>query len=136
MSDPIIVVDKLRIIYNQGKSNETRALEETNLTIYPQEYVIIFGPSGCGKSTLLYSISGLQSPTYGDVLISGTSIAKMTRAEELELHQTKIGMIFQAFYLISSLDILDNVCLPKVFRGEAPLLHVPSLDRYPVVLIP
>jgi putative ABC transport system ATP-binding protein len=123
MSDPIIVVDKLRIIYNQGKSNETRALEETNLTIYPQEYVIIFGPSGCGKSTLLYSISGLQSPTYGDVLISGTSIAKMTRAEELELHQTKIGMIFQAFYLISSLDILDNVCLPKVFRGEAPLLR-------------
>lgn len=120
MSDPIIVVDKLRIIYNQGKSNETRALEETNLTIYPQEYVIIFGPSGCGKSTLLYSISGLQSPTYGDVLISGTSIAKMTRTEELELHQTKLGMIFQAFYLISSIDILDNVCLPKVFRGEPP----------------
>lgn len=120
MNDPIIVVDKLRIIYNQGKSNETRALEETNLTIYPQEYVIIFGPSGCGKSTLLYSISGLQSPTYGDVLIQGTSIAKMTRAEELELHQTKLGMIFQAFYLISSIDILDNVCLPKVFRGEPP----------------
>lgn len=119
MSDPIIVVDKLRIIYNQGKSNETRALEETNLTIYPQEYVIIFGPSGCGKSTLLYSISGLQSPTYGDVLISGTSIAKMSQTEELELHQTKLGMIFQAFYLISSLTILDNVCLPKVFRGEA-----------------
>lgn len=120
MSDPIIVVDKLRVIYNQGKSNETRALEETNLTIYPREYVIIFGPSGCGKSTLLYSISGLQSPTYGDVLISGTSIAKMNHAEELELHQTKLGMVFQAFYLISSLDILDNVCLPKVFRGEAP----------------
>lgn len=120
MSDPIIVVDKLRIIYNQGKSNEMRALEETNLAIYPEEYVIIFGPSGCGKSTLLYSISGLQSPTYGDVLISGISLAKMTRAEELELHQTKIGMVFQAFYLISSLDILDNVCLPKVFRGELP----------------
>ncbi|MBP9728015.1 MAG: ABC transporter ATP-binding protein [Candidatus Moranbacteria bacterium] len=97
-----------------------RALEETNLTIYPEEYVIIFGPSGCGKSTLLYSISGLQSPTYGDVFISGTSIAKMTREEELDLHQTKLGMVFQAFYLISSLDILDNVCLPKVFRGEPP----------------
>ncbi len=120
MNEPIIVVDKLRVIYNQGKSNEMRALEETNLSIYPQEYVIIFGPSGCGKSTLLYSISGLQSPTYGDVSIQGTSIAKMNQKEELELHQTKIGMIFQAFYLISSLDILDNVCLPKVFRGEAP----------------
>ena len=53
MSEPIIVVDKLRIIYNQGKSNEMRALEETSVSIYPHEYVIIFGPSGCGKSTLL-----------------------------------------------------------------------------------
>jgi putative ABC transport system ATP-binding protein len=120
MSDPIIVIDKLRVIYNQGKSNETRALEETNITIYPHEYVIIYGPSGCGKSTLLYSISGLQSPTYGDVIIQGTSIAKMTRREELELHQTKIGMIFQAFYLIPSVNVLENICLPKVFRGISP----------------
>lgn len=120
MNDPIIVVDKLRIIYNQGKSNETRALEETSLSIYPEEYVIIYGPSGCGKSTLLYSISGLQSATYGDVYIQGKAISKMTRAEELELHQTGIGMVFQAFYLISSLDILENVCLPKIFRGVRP----------------
>lgn len=120
MNNPLIVVDKLRVIYNQGKSNEMRALEETNISIYPEEYVIIFGPSGCGKSTLLYSISGLQSPTYGDVSIKGTSIAAMTRADELELHQKRIGMIFQAFYLISSLSVLDNVCLPKVFRGEGP----------------
>lgn len=125
MNDPIIVIDKLRVIYNQGKSNEMRALEETNLTIYPHEYVIIYGPSGCGKSTLLYSISGLQSPTYGDVSIAGTSIAKMTRKEELELHQMKIGMIFQAFYLIPSLSILENICLPKVFLG------IPFRERKP-----
>ena len=62
-TEPIIRVDKLRIIYNQGKSNEMRALEETTLEIYDHEYVIIFGPSGCGKSTLLYSISGLQAST-------------------------------------------------------------------------
>lgn len=118
--EPLIVVDKLRIIYNQGKSNETRALEETNISIYPHEYVIIFGPSGCGKSTLLYSISGLQSATYGDVYIKGQSISQMTTAQELNLHQKEMGMIFQAFYLISSLNILDNVCLPRVFRGETP----------------
>ena len=118
--DPLIVIDKLRIIYNQGKSNETRALEETNLTIYPHEYVIIFGPSGCGKSTLLYSISGLQRATYGEVRIKGKAISKMSEQEDLEMHQKEIGMIFQAFYLISSLTILDNDCLPRVFRGEIP----------------
>ncbi|MFZ2300139.1 MAG: ABC transporter ATP-binding protein, partial [Candidatus Moraniibacteriota bacterium] len=120
MADPIIVVDKLRVIYNQGKPNETRALEETDITIYPHEYVIIYGPSGCGKSTLLYSLSGVQRATYGDVYIQGKALSKMTRGEELELHQTGIGMIFQAFYLISSLDILENVCLPKMFQGISP----------------
>lgn len=137
MNDPIIVVDKLRIIYNQGKSNETRALEEINLSIYPEEYIIIYGPSGCGKSTLLYSIAGLQSATYGDVSIRGKAISKMTPAEELELHQTGISMIFQAFYLISSLDVLENVCLPKLFRGESPterrLEGVKLLRRFDIV---
>jgi putative ABC transport system ATP-binding protein len=118
--DPIIVIDKLRIIYNQGKPNEVRALEETNISIYPHEYVIIFGPSGCGKSTLLYSISGLQRATYGEVRIKGKAISEMTPEEDLHLHQKEIGMIFQAFYLIPSLNVLDNVCLPRVFCGEVP----------------
>lgn len=120
MIEPVIDVDRLRVIYNQGKSNEMRALEETNLQIFPKEYIIIYGPSGCGKSTLLYSISGLQRATYGNVTVQGISLAHMNEKEELELHQTKIGMIFQAFYLIPSLTIIDNVCLPKIFRGESP----------------
>ncbi|MBP9751357.1 MAG: ABC transporter ATP-binding protein [Candidatus Moranbacteria bacterium] len=116
--ESLISVDKLRIIYNQGKSNEMRALEETNVEIFPREYVIIHGPSGCGKSTLLYSIAGLQKPTYGDITINGKAFSNMTQREMLELHQTGIGLVFQAFYLIPSLTVLDNVCLPRAFRGE------------------
>lgn len=119
MADPIIQVDKLKVIYNQGKSNEVRSLFDVNVKIYPKEYVIIFGPSGCGKSTLLYSMSGLQAPTEGDVTIEGKRISQMTKKEKVELHQIGIGMVFQAFYLIPSLTILDNICLPKVFRGES-----------------
>ena len=118
MIEPIIVAEKMKIIYNEGKSNEVRALEETNIKIFPKEYVIIFGPSGCGKSTLLYSAAALQRPTDGEMIIKGTRLSKMTPKQELELHQVGIGMIFQAFYLIPSLTILDNVCLPKTFRGE------------------
>ncbi|QQS21150.1 MAG: ABC transporter ATP-binding protein [Candidatus Moraniibacteriota bacterium] len=120
MADPLIALRQLRIIYNQGRSNEVRALEETNLDIYREEYIIVYGPSGCGKSTLLYSIAGLQRPTYGNVWVDGKNLASFTRREEAEFHQSKIGMIFQAFYLIPSLSVIDNVCLPKTFRGESP----------------
>jgi len=118
MADPIIEIKDLQVIYNKGKSNEIRSLEDINVKIFPQEYVIIFGPSGCGKSTLLYSIAGLQSATFGEVHVGGKNISQMKKKEITELHQTGIGMVFQAFYLISSLRVLDNVCLPKIFRGE------------------
>jgi putative ABC transport system ATP-binding protein len=117
MAEPIIKVQNLRVIYNQGKSNEVRSLEDVSVKIFPNEFVIIYGPSGCGKSTLLYAISGLQAPTYGEVEIDNMSLSKMTSRQKVKLHQTGIGMIFQAFYLISSIDIIDNVCLPKVFCG-------------------
>ena len=119
MSELCIKVDQLRVIYNQGKSNEVRSLDGVSVEIYSEEYIIIYGPSGCGKSTLLYGISGLQAPTYGDVVVYGKNLAKMTKKEKVQFHQTSIGMVFQAFYLIDTLTVLDNVCLPKVFRGES-----------------
>lgn len=119
MSEPIIDIRGLNVIYNKGKSNEVRSLEGVNVKIFPEEYVIIFGPSGCGKSTLLYTISGLQSPTDGEVFVAGKDIAKISKKEMVEMHQTGIGMIFQAFYLIPTLKILENVCLPKIFRGDS-----------------
>ncbi|MDD5464114.1 MAG: ABC transporter ATP-binding protein [Candidatus Moranbacteria bacterium] len=118
MIEPCIKVDQLRVIYNKGKSNEVRSLDGVSVEIYPEEYIIIYGPSGCGKSTLLYGISGLQAPTYGDVVVQGKNLAQMTKRETVEFHQTQVGMVFQAFYLIETLTVLDNVCLPKVFRGE------------------
>jgi putative ABC transport system ATP-binding protein len=123
MADPIIETKDLQVIYNKGKSNEVRSLEDINVKIFPQEYIIIFGPSGCGKSTLHYAIAGLQPATFGEVHVEGKNISKMKKKEMVELHQTGIGMIFQAFYLISSVRILDNVCLPKIFRGEDGIIR-------------
>ncbi|MCX6762143.1 MAG: ABC transporter ATP-binding protein [Candidatus Moranbacteria bacterium] len=114
---PNITVKDVNVIYNEGKSNEMRALEEIDLEILPQEYVIIFGPSGCGKSTLLYSIAGLQKPTSGVVMIDGEDISAYKKKQMALFHRRKMGMVFQAFYLIGSLSILDNVCLPKAFDG-------------------
>ena len=115
---PLIEVKGLNMVYNQGKPNESKALTDVSLKIYPREYVIIFGPSGCGKSTLLYALAGFQKPTSGEVIVDGQDINQFGKKEKVEFHRRKIGMVFQSFFLISSLKILDNICLPKVFISE------------------
>jgi len=119
MAEPIINVNNLQVVYNQGTSGETVSLKNINLKLWPGEYAIIFGPSGCGKSTLLYSLAGLQQPTGGEVAVAGKNLTKVNGQDILELHRKIVGMIFQAFYLIPSLTVIDNVCLPKTFIGES-----------------
>lgn len=115
---PQVVLDRVSVVYNQGQSNEVRSLESASLKLYPQEYVIIYGPSGCGKSTLLYTIAGLQRPTTGRVSIDESEIYELKKSDMVEFHRRKIGMVFQAFYLIPSLNVFDNVCLPKTASGD------------------
>lgn len=119
MSEPLIKTEHLSVVYSKGKPNEVRSLWDANITIYPEEFVIIHGPSGCGKSTLMYSIASLQPPTSGDILLRGKSLATFTKKEKLEFRRTGMGMIFQAFYLIETLRVVDNVSLPKLFRNES-----------------
>jgi putative ABC transport system ATP-binding protein len=115
---PQIQIEKLNVILNEGKANEFRILDNVNLDIYPHEYLILFGPSGCGKSTLLNVITGLLKPTSGTVEIEGRDIASFSEKEKLDYHRRKIGMIFQSYYLVSTLSVLDNVCLPRAFAGS------------------
>lgn len=120
---PIIDIKNLNVTYFRGRPNEIRALEDISLDIYPGEFVIFFGPSGCGKSTLLYAISGLETNITGNIFIDEKNIAKMKNKEIEHFHQKKIGMIFQAYYLIHSLNVLKNVILPQM------ALNVSKKDR-------
>ncbi len=117
MTNAGITINNLSVTYNQGVSNEIHALKKINLKVFPHEYIIIHGPSGCGKSTLLYTIAGLQTPSEGEVFVGEDKIHEMTSFKKAQFRQKKIGMIFQAFHLIPSLTILNNVVLPLVFMG-------------------
>lgn len=120
---PIIVAKGVDVTYALGKSNEVKALKNASLEIYPGEFVIFFGPSGCGKSTLLYSIAGLDRNATGSIKIFGKDVVEM-KEKELEYHYQKtIGMVFQAFYLIPSLSVLQNVMLPQI------AINVPLAQR-------
>lgn len=114
---PIIKINNLGVVYNQGKSNEVQSLQNINCEIYPEEYIIFFGPSGCGKSTLLNVIAGLEVPSSGEIFINDKNLAVLDQDELAVYHKDDIGMIFQAYNLLTTLTVLDNVILPGVFNN-------------------
>lgn len=113
---PIIKINNLEVVYNQGKTNEVKALMNINFEIYPEEYIIFFGPSGCGKSTLLNIVAGLEVPSSGLVMVNDKNLAKLNQDELAVYHRDDIGMVFQAYNLLTTLSVLDNVVLPGVFN--------------------
>jgi len=95
---------------------ETQAVKELSLTINKGEFVSIMGPSGCGKSTLLNIMGLLDSPTSGDIEIDGINVCGMSDKELAHFRNQKLGFIFQNFHLIPSLNVIDNVALPLLYR--------------------
>lgn len=115
---PLIKIENMSVIYDLGKPSETIALEDINLEIYPEEYVVIFGPSGCGKSTLLYSIAGIEKPTSGKIYMKNKDINIFSPKELAKFIRRNIGFVFQAYNLIPTLSVIENVSLPQIFEGQ------------------
>ena len=109
-----MLVEKLTRNYGEGEA-ATKVLRGVDFRIEYGEFVIIFGPSGSGKSTLLNILSGLEDVTSGRVMVDGQDISKLDLEERARFHREKIGMVFQAYNLIPSLTILQNITLPHVF---------------------
>ena len=95
---------------------ETVALENVNLEVNKGEFLSIMGPSGCGKSTLLNIMGLLDAPTSGTIEIAGTKADGMKDKELAAFRNQKLGFVFQSFHLINSLNVLDNVELPLLYR--------------------
>lgn len=99
------------------KEIETLALENVNLTVEKGEFLSVMGPSGCGKSTLLNIIGLLDNPTSGTLELGGTLVtSKMKDREQAAFRNRMLGFVFQSFHLINTLNVLDNVELPLIFR--------------------
>lgn len=120
MAEPIIKLKNLEITYNLGKENEYKATRGVSMEIYPGEFVAFFGPSGCGKSTIFYSILGILEPSAGQMLVKGKNPYSFSPEEMVKFQTKVIGIIYQAFYLITSLSVVDNVALPLIFQRVGP----------------
>ena len=98
---------------------ETLALENVNLDVAKGEFVSIMGPSGCGKATLLNIMGLLDAPSSGKIEINGTSVESMKDKELAAFRNKTLGFVFQSFHLINSLNVIDNVELPLLYRKMA-----------------
>nr|WP_304957412.1 ABC transporter ATP-binding protein [Paramuribaculum intestinale] len=107
---------------------ETVALENVNLEVEKGEFISIMGPSRCGKSTLLNIIGLLDSPTSGSVELCQTMTGTMKDRELAAFRNHNLGFVFQSFHLIPSLNVMDNVELPLIYRS-----HVSDKERKQMV---
>ena len=99
------------------------ALEEVSLRIDPAEYIAIAGPSGCGKSTLLHLLGCVETPTEGRLLFDGRDVASLGDSERSRIRLTRIGFIFQRFFLLPMLTAWENVELPQSEMGVSKALR-------------
>lgn len=102
--------------YKIGKQ-QINVLSDVNFDIHAGEIIAITGTSGSGKSTLLHLLGGLDKPTSGEVLISNTSIAKLSDAKLSAFRRQTIGFVFQFFYLQPFLNLRRNLEVPGMFAG-------------------
>jgi len=97
-----------------------RALDDVSLTVAHGTFLAVMGPSGSGKSTLMHCAAGLDSPTEGSIAIDGHEIGGLNETRRTELRRERIGFVFQAYNLVPSLSIADNITLPLRLAGRGP----------------
>ena len=137
--DVLVDVRNLNKTYEEGGSTRV-VLDDINFQIAKGEFVVMFGRSGSGKSTLLNVLSGIDLPTHGSVTIGGINLTTLSERERTLFRREHIGFVFQAFNLIPTLTVKENVLLPmdlnkrvgkeEVEKALGFLEHVGLGDRF------
>lgn len=113
----VVRLDALCKSFQEGRRSR-QVLDCVSASFRPGEFVVLLGKSGSGKSTLLNLISGIETPTSGDVTINGEPITRFSERQRTLFRRDHIGFVFQFFNLIPTLTVLENVTLPQELAGR------------------
>ncbi len=105
---------------------QVAAVDHVDLEIGAGEFVAIEGPSGSGKTTLLGLLAGIDRADSGSVTVLGHDLARLSPTERARLRRTRLGIVFQSFGLVSSLDAEQNVALALTLGGVEPDVAYPA----------
>lgn len=105
--------------YKSG-ANQVTALDDVNLTLERGSFTAIVGASGSGKSTLLHLLGGVDRPTSGNIFIEDTDISTLNMEELAIFRRRKLGLVYQFYNLIPTLNVRKNILLPVLLDGRKP----------------
>lgn len=114
----ILRVERLGKVYGNGE-NAVHALRDVSFTVEKGEFVAIVGASGSGKSTLLHLLGGVDTPTSGKIYVDGTDVYTKNKTELAIYRRRQVGLIYQFYNLIPTLDVVGNITLPLMLDGRS-----------------
>ena len=115
----ILRCNKLTKTYGNG-SNKITALDQVSLSLEKGSFTAIIGASGSGKSTLLHMLGGVDRPTSGNIYIEDTDIATLSMEQLAVFRRRKVGLVYQFYNLIPTLNVRKNILLPIPLDGKKP----------------
>jgi putative ABC transport system ATP-binding protein len=136
---PLIRLDRISKSFQEG-GHERIVLHEMSAVFEPGEFIVLIGKSGSGKSTLLNLVSGIDTPTSGEIWVAGQALTQRSERERTLFRREHVGFIFQFFNLVPTLTVLENLLLPLELNGRSSkrdhdhahdlLARVGLADRY------
>ncbi|MCD6287625.1 MAG: ABC transporter ATP-binding protein [Candidatus Hydrogenedentes bacterium] len=114
----MLVLENVEKVYG-GDNGAVRALDGVSLTAGAGDFVAVWGPSGCGKTTLLLTAGGLLKPTAGRIIVNGKDLYGVSSDVRASVRASTIGFVFQQFYLVPYLTVLDNVLAPSLATSSS-----------------
>lgn len=115
----ILKCGNIKKIYGTG-DNQVIALNGINLSVEKGEFVAIMGASGSGKSTLMHIAGGVDKPSEGKVIVCGMDITTLNQKQSAIFRRRKVGLVYQFYNLIPTLDIRKNILMPLLLDKKEP----------------